>query len=151
MDAIRPEDPMATAQLIDALGGPRVLKRVRSEEDLRAQLREGLPYESFDALRRAFDLSLQDLGAILAVPQRTLARRKLQRRLRPEESDRLVRLARIAAFAEEVLGDRERASTWLQEPNRALANDTPISRLDTDVGTRQVEAVIGRIAHGVYS
>lgn len=142
---------MATAQLIDVLGGPRVLKKVRTEEELRERLREGLPYEAFDALRLAFGLSLSDLGAVLAVPERTLARRKLQRRLRPDESDRLFRLARIAAFAVAVLGSREKASAWLHEPNRALGNDAPVARLDTDLGSRQVEAVLGRIAHGVYS
>jgi putative toxin-antitoxin system antitoxin component (TIGR02293 family) len=142
---------MATAQLVDVLGGTRVLKKVRSEEELRERLREGLPYASFDALRLAFGLSLKDLGTVLAVPERTLARRKLQRRLRPDESDRLFRLARIAAFAEEVLGNRDKAAAWLHEPNRAMGNEAPISRLDTDLGARQVEAVLGRIAHGVHS
>lgn len=99
----------------------------------------------------AFGLSSKDLGAVLAVPERTLARRKRQRRLRPDESDRLVRLARIAAHAEDVLGSREKASAWLHEPNRALGNDAPVTRLDTDLGVRQVDSVLGRIAHGVHS
>jgi putative toxin-antitoxin system antitoxin component (TIGR02293 family) len=142
---------MAAAQVVDALGGPGVLRRVRTEEDLRQRLREGLPYEAFEALRAAFGLSLRDLSTVLAVPERTLARRKLQRRLRPDESDRLVRLARIASYAEEVLGSRDKAADWLRTPNRALGTEAPVLRLDTDLGARQIEAVLGRIAHGVYS
>jgi putative toxin-antitoxin system antitoxin component (TIGR02293 family) len=144
-------DPIRVVDLVDLLGGSRVLKDVRNEEQLRTRLREGLPYASFEAVRSAFGLTLADLGAVLGVPQRTLARRKRQRRLRPDESDRLARLARIAAQAEEVLGSREKATRWLHASNRALANDTPVSRIDTDLGARQVEAVIGRIAHGIYS
>jgi putative toxin-antitoxin system antitoxin component (TIGR02293 family) len=142
---------MTAAQVVEVLGGPGVLKKVRSEEDLRERLREGLPYEAFAALRAAFGLSLRDLSTVLAVPERTLARRKRQRRLRPDESDRLMRLARIAAYAEEVLGSRGKAADWLRTPNRALGTEPPVSRLDTDLGARQVEAVLGRIAHGVYS
>lgn len=88
---------------------------------------------------------------VLAIPLRTLTRRKAERRLRPEESDRLVRLARILAQAVDVLGSTEKASQWLQRPNRALGGETPLSLLDTDLGSRQVEEVLGRIEHGVYS
>jgi putative toxin-antitoxin system antitoxin component (TIGR02293 family) len=149
--AIRQEGAVATADVVKVLGGPGVLKKVSTEEDLRECLREGLPYEAFEALRAAFGLSLRDLGAVLGVPERTLARRKLQRRLRPDESDRLARLARIAAYAEDVLGGRRQAADWLRTPNRALGNEPPVVRLDTDLGARQIESVLGRIAHGVYS
>ena len=142
---------MGTAEVVQALGGSGVLKKVRTEEDLRERLREGLPYEAFEALSVGFRLSLRDLSTVLGVPERTLARRKLQRRLRPDESDRLVRLARIAAYAEEVLGGRDKAADWLRTPNRALGTEPPVARLDTDLGTRQIEAVLGRISHGVYS
>jgi putative toxin-antitoxin system antitoxin component (TIGR02293 family) len=142
---------LVTADLVQVLGGPNVVKRVRTEDDLRERLREGLPYESFEALRRGFDLSQNDLAAVLGLPGRTLARRKTQHRLRPDESDRLVRLARIAALAEDVLGKRHTAAAWLRTPNRALGGEAPLARLDTDLGTRQVEQVLGRIAHGIAS
>jgi putative toxin-antitoxin system antitoxin component (TIGR02293 family) len=149
--AIRQEAPVATAEVVQVLGGPGVLKKVNAEEDLRDRVRAGLPYESLEALRVALGLSLKDLSVVLGVPERTLARRRRERRLRPDESDRLVRLARIAAYAEEVLGGRAKAADWLRTPNRALGNAPPVARLDTDLGTRQTEAVLGRIAHGVYS
>jgi putative toxin-antitoxin system antitoxin component (TIGR02293 family) len=91
------------------------------------------------------------LVAVLHLPPRTLARRKRERRLRADESDRLFRLGRIAALAEEVLGSREKASRWLHRPNPALGRVIPLRHLDTDLGARQVEDLLLRIAHGVYS
>ncbi|MGH9845548.1 MAG: antitoxin Xre/MbcA/ParS toxin-binding domain-containing protein [Blastocatellia bacterium] len=46
---------------------------------------------------------------------------------------------------------RRKASLWLQEPNRALGLQTPLSLLDTDEGARRVEDVLIRIEHGVFS
>ena len=67
-----------------------------------------------------------------------------------KESDRAYRLVGIAARAEDVLGSAEKAREWLTRPNRALGQVSPLSLLDTDEGARQVEAVLGRIEHGVW-
>ena len=60
-------------------------------------------------------------------------------------------MARVLALAKETLGDMEKASRWLQTSNRALEGDKPIDRLDTDIGVRSVEQVLGRIEYGLYS
>ena len=87
----------------------------------------------------------------MARARRMLARRKRGRKLRPDDSDRLLRLGRLARLAEEVLGSSDKAARWLRRPNRALGGDIPLDRLDTDPGARDVEALLLRIAHGVYS
>ena len=144
---------MITVQrIVETLGGTRVLKRrTRSLEDLLAQLRMGLPYASVEALAAGFDIGKDELVAVLHLPPRTLARRKREQRLRADESDRLFRVGRIAALAEELLGSREKASRWLHRPNRALGRVIPLRHLDTDLGARRVEDLLLRIAHGVYS
>jgi len=63
----------------------------------------------------------------------------------------MVRLARIFATALEMIGEEGKAVEWLQTPNRALGGHRPLDELDTDVGTREVEDLLGRIAYGVYS
>lgn len=88
---------------------------------------------------------------MVGLPARTLARRKKERRLRADESDRLLRLARVAAVAEDVLGAQDKAGRWLQKPNRALGGIAPLDLLDTDLGAEEVVTVLGRIEHGVYS
>jgi putative toxin-antitoxin system antitoxin component (TIGR02293 family) len=55
------------------------------------------------------------------------------------------------ALAKDTLGTAEKASLWLQTPNAVLGGHAPLTMLDTDVGTRSVETVLGRIAWGVYS
>jgi putative toxin-antitoxin system antitoxin component (TIGR02293 family) len=137
-----------TADIVRALGGPRLVP-ARSPGQLRALVRAGLPFASISAVASAFELPALDAVAILRIPQRTLARRKKEKRLSAEESDRLVRLARIAALAEEVLGSRDAAGRWLAARNRALGGRTPLSELDTDPGAEEVESVLLRLAHGV--
>ena len=142
----------STGRIYKALGGKKVLKEPASHYGtLIEHVRAGLPYAALEAVAERFEIPRDDVLRILHVPSRTLARRKRERVFRPDESDRLLRLGRIAAMAEEVLGSRERAAAWLQDPNRALGGPRPLDRLDTDLGARQVEHILGRIAHGVYS
>ncbi len=138
----------ATADIVRALGGPRVVP-ARSPGQLRALVRRGLPFASLSAVVAGFGLAALDAAAILRIPERTLARRRKERRLSAEESDRLVRLARIAAYAESTLGSREKAAAWLAAGNRALGGRIPLSELDTDLGAEEVETVLTRLSHGV--
>ena len=80
-----------------------------------------------------------------------MERRKVAGRLRPEESERVYRLAKVLAFAESVLGTKEKARHWLNSPNRALGGDSPFSWLETEAGADEVTHVLGRIEFGVYS
>jgi putative toxin-antitoxin system antitoxin component (TIGR02293 family) len=141
---------MTTKRIVRTLGGPRVVKAT-TIDDLRARRLSGLPYASLDALSAAYGIAAKELGKILDLPPRTLARRKKERRLHADESDRLLRLGRVAALAEEVLGSREKATLWLHASNAALGEEPPLARLDSDLGARQVEDLLVRIAHGVYS
>lgn len=142
----------STSRIYKALGGKTVLREPPSHYGaLIEHVRSGLPCAAIEAVAARFEIPRDDLLRILHLPLRTLARRKKERLLRADESDRLLRLGRIAAMAEEVLGTREKAAAWLQDPNRALGGHRPLDRLDTDLGARQVEQVLGRIAHGVYS
>lgn len=140
----------AIPHVIRTLGGPSLLQ-ARSLEELRERLRHGLPFAALSAVASGLGFGGEDTATILHIPARTLARRKKEHRLSPEESDRLFRLGRIATLAAEVLGDRQKAATWLRAENRALGHATPLSRLDTDLGTEEVETVLLRLAHGVYS
>jgi putative toxin-antitoxin system antitoxin component (TIGR02293 family) len=67
------------------------------------------------------------------------------------ESDRIYRLARIVALARQNLGSGDLALRWLKRPNRALGGSAPVAAIDTEVGARQVENVLGRIAYGGIS
>lgn len=142
----------STRRIYEALGGKKVLRKPANHcGALIDHVRSGLPYAAVEAVAERFEIPKDDLLRILHLPLRTLARRKKEHTLHADESDRLLRLGRIAAMAEEVLGTREKAAAWLQDPNRALGGPRPLDRLDTDLGARHVEQILGRIAHGVYS
>jgi putative toxin-antitoxin system antitoxin component (TIGR02293 family) len=144
---------MESAVIAQVLGGRKVLgKSVRTSQDLTLLVREGLPTGSVKALAEKLALGGTVLSRKLGIPQRTMTRRLSQRaRLTAAESDRVVRLARVYAFAVGMIGDEQRALEWLRTPNRALGGERPLDQLDTDVGAREVEYLLGRIAYGVYS
>ncbi len=138
-----------TSEIVEALGGER--GQVRSSAEMRAWVREGLPFDSLESVVQRFGLKREEVSWVLDLPERTLTRRKQEQRLRPAESDRLFRVTRIAVQAEQVLGGTDKAALWLHTENRALGGQTPLDLLDTDLGSRQVEEVLGRIEHGVFS
>lgn len=111
-------------------------------------VREGLPLSVVDQALADGSLSAAELDR-LALPRKTLAHRRTLGSLTPEQSDRLSRLLRVIEEAEATFGDRAKAHAWLRRRTTLLDNEAPLDRLDTDIGTRQVEAILGRIAHGL--
>ena len=71
--------------------------------------------------------------------------------LKPDESDKLYRAAKILALAIYVLESDKNALTWLKTPNNALKGEIPLNLLDTEVGAHLVEDLLYRIEYGVYS
>jgi putative toxin-antitoxin system antitoxin component (TIGR02293 family) len=144
---------MEAEAVAEVLGGQKVLgQAIKNPDDLAQLVRNGLPAASVSALAESLHLGNGVLSRILGIPQRTLTRR-LSRGdlLTSAESDRTVRMARVYADTVEMIGDREKAVEWLSTPNRALGGERPLDQLDTDMGARMVEDILGRIAYGVYS
>jgi putative toxin-antitoxin system antitoxin component (TIGR02293 family) len=139
-------------RIVEALGGRKVFREKLA--DYTAVIdrgREGLSYAALDSLATRYEIPTATLVRVLHLPARTLARRKKERRLRPDESDRLLRLARICALAEETLGDRHRAASWLRGSILSLGGVSPLDLLDSDFGAQQVEDVLGHISYGIHS
>lgn len=134
------------------LGGSTVLKaEIRGEADLENAVTAGFPTAVVRALAERTRSSLSLLQDVTGLDKNTFRRRERSKsRLKPEESDRLARVARVAALATEAMG-AEDGVAWLHEPNRALGDRIPMEMLHTEVGARQVEDVLMRIQHGVYS
>jgi putative toxin-antitoxin system antitoxin component (TIGR02293 family) len=138
--------------VIAELGGEQTLGRpLSSERDMREAIREGFRPAVVEELMRATGLTLKELASALDLSPRSLQRRRRTGRLTRYESDRLYRLARIVALADEFLGDHDRAVRWLKHPNRALGGIPPFAAIDTELGARQVENILGRIAYGGIS
>ncbi len=92
------------------------------------------------------------LGELVQIAPRTLSRRKEEGRLQPDESDRLLRVSRLVGRALELFeGDLETARKWLSTPLRSLRGKAPLELVKTEVGAQEVEALIGRLEHGIIS
>lgn len=138
--------------VVEELGGEQALGRaLSSERELRQAIRDGFPPAVVEELMRASGLTLKELASALDLSPRSLQRRRRTGRLARYESDRLYRLARIIALADEFLGDHERALRWLKRSNHALGGLAPVSVIDTELGARQVENLLGRIGYGGIS
>jgi putative toxin-antitoxin system antitoxin component (TIGR02293 family) len=111
-------------------------------------VREGFPLAVVDHALDSGRVSLAELDR-LVIPRKTLSHRRILGSLTPEQSDRLSRVLHMIDEAEATFGDKEKAHTWLRRPTPLLDGETPLDRLDTDYGTRQVEALLGRIAYGL--
>jgi putative toxin-antitoxin system antitoxin component (TIGR02293 family) len=134
------------------LGGTKVIGSPKSELDFVAAIRDGFPFSAFAAIRDRTKLSEETIFSSLGIAKRTGARRKREgARLKPTESESLLRLARVLAAARDVLGSEDKARAWLQAENRALGGRVPIRLLDTGIGFQQVIDVLKRIEYGVYS
>lgn len=143
---------LPTDTLVEALGGCKVFRRrIANLDDLRGAVKAGLPYASLEALISKFGLGRDEASAALHLPYRTIARRKKEQKLQADESDRVRRFARVTTQATATFGGDEKAVQWLRRPNRVLGNKPPLDLLDSDIGIRQVEEVLGRIAHGIAS
>ena len=87
----------------------------------------------------------------LVIPARTLARRIVRKeKLTQTETDKALRLARIATEADRVFANTEKANKWLRTPLTRLANQTPLSLLKTETGALVVDQILGQIDHGIF-
>jgi putative toxin-antitoxin system antitoxin component (TIGR02293 family) len=115
------------------------------------KVRDGLPLAEFHSLQELLGLTEERLAGLLGMSRATLHRRKADGTLDRSASDRLVRFARLFLRASEVLGGEKPARSWLAAPAIAFRGECPLDFADTEIGAREVEALLGRIEHGVFS
>ncbi len=112
-------------------------------------IRAGLPARAFVGVADVLYLSVDELAEKLGVPPRTIRdQRKKSARLSSANTEKLVRTARVLRQARRIFSTDEAVSGWLRSPAPALAGQRPIDVLDTDLGAREVEAVLNGIAYG---
>jgi putative toxin-antitoxin system antitoxin component (TIGR02293 family) len=128
----------------------RVFARRGGPRGRRIHDRGGVPVALVDRLTSALAAESEGL-ALLGISERNVPRRASTGRLKPIESDRFYRIAKIVALTEEALGDPAKAREWLRRPNRALGGETPFDFLDTEAGAQEVENLLGQIQHGMFT
>ena len=113
---------------------------------------KGFAFKTLQRFVRNSGLTVEQVSEMANIPKRTMARRKVAGRLTSDESDRLLRAARTYGRALELYdGDAEGASYFITHRNPALGGVTPLQYARTEVGAIEVDHLIGRIEHGVFS
>ena len=116
------------------------------------ELERGLPYRAYERLSRNVGMSSDRLLRSVDIARRTLIRRRSEGRFAADESDRLLRVARVFGAALSLFeGDRDAALEWLEEPQLAFGGAIPLDVARTEVGAREVEDLAYRLEHGVFS
>lgn len=134
------------------LGGETVLHALPdSVLEWISLVRLGLSASTMDAAVRVMGISQTELARALDIPARTLARRKKEGVLSRVESEKLVRLALVVERAVQVFEDQRSALDWIKSQNPALGGTSPLSLLDTDLGSVAVVNTLGRIEQGVFA
>lgn len=121
---------------------------LKSDADLVALVEERLPVTAIAALMDHGILEKEIYSVI--IPRRTLQHRRTRKEaLSREESDRAVRLARLAALTEKIFGDRIEGMHWLRSPKQRFHGRTPVDMMATETGSRLVEEALYQIDEGM--
>jgi putative toxin-antitoxin system antitoxin component (TIGR02293 family) len=114
-------------------------------------IENGLPISTFTKIGHYLDLPDKELAKVIRVPKSTLAVRKKKGKFTFEESERLYRVQRLFTKAVAVFEDVELAKKWIKEEAYGLGDVSPLEYARTEIGAREVEDLLGRIEHGVFS
>src|SRR5260370_31767766 len=91
-----------------------VRAKAKHPTELIRRIQKGLSFSELKALQDSIDMPFEQLAAKLSISRSTLQRRKTNRRLSPDESDKVMRFARLLEHAMDGFGAVEKARTRLK-------------------------------------
>ncbi|MFQ5640665.1 MAG: antitoxin Xre/MbcA/ParS toxin-binding domain-containing protein [bacterium] len=143
---------MELSALAKVLGGKKILrKNIQSRMDLVELSNKGVTKDALSHLAKYFSCSVNQMAQLLPVTERTIQRYTLERPFNRIVSEQILQIAEVAARGSEVFDGRDKFLAWMNHPNKALNNKTPMSLLSSKFGTDMVLDELGRIEHGVFS
>jgi len=126
-------------------------KEVQTELDYIECIRAGLPKKALDSIMEVTGFSNTDISKIIHISDRTLRRYAPKQKLDPEQSERVLELARLYSRGEQIFGSLQDFKTWMDREVLALGSKKPKTFLDTSLGIEMLMDELGRIEHGVFA
>jgi putative toxin-antitoxin system antitoxin component (TIGR02293 family) len=122
---------------------------VASVEQLEQRVAAGLPKASLGTVARHVYGTSPGAAALVqrVIPAATFHRRGDE--LKPQEGERVERLARVIATAEHVWNNADDARAFLSTGHAMLGGKRPIEVALTELGARRVENLLWSLFHGV--
>ena len=143
---------MEFSGVAEVLGGEKILrKKIQSRMDLVELSNKGLTKNALRHLAKFLSFTMGQMAALLPVTERTIQRYAPRKHFNRVVSEQILQIAEVAARGAEVFEDRDKFLAWMDHPNRALADKTPLSLLNSRFGAEMVLDELGRIEHGVFS
>jgi putative toxin-antitoxin system antitoxin component (TIGR02293 family) len=139
----------SVSRIADLLGGESVLgRRLGTLQDLRRAVAEGLPKRAVSHMAKLVVHGPKQQRTVVhrIVPEATFKRRR--DRLSLAESEKAERIARIAAMAFDLWGEED-GRAFLSNPHPMLGGETPLEAAATDLGAREVEAILRALEFGL--
>jgi putative toxin-antitoxin system antitoxin component (TIGR02293 family) len=139
-------------KLIKVLGDKYVNGVIESPFDFILFANEGIKAAVIKNFSSYFNLPRNVTAQMLDISEPTLYRwTKANKNLDRNFSVKLIEIADLFLFGEEVFGKRELFFKWLKLPNAALGGLEPEELIEIPGGVSKIKDVLGRIAYGVYS
>src|SRR4051812_6698031 len=121
---------MAATRLTEFIG-----LQPANELELAQLTEQGISPDSVTVLKDR-GLTCSEISEVIISARRLKHRKERKEPLSKEETDRVVRVARILALAEDVFRSRDKALMWLRVPDDRLTGRTPMKMLVTESGGR---------------
>lgn len=144
----------SNVRALEYLGGRAAVlagMKINEEKDFITLIKKGIPRKSLDQLIQFTGLTAAELAAVMHTSDRTLRRYKPSTLLNPEQSERIIEIARLYSRGEEVFGNIEEFKLWMDLSVPALGHTRPKEFLDTSMGIEILMDTLGRIEQGVFS
>lgn len=143
---------MELSNIAEVLGGEKVLrKKIQNQLDLIELSDIGVSKDALLHLAKYLSFTMSQIAGLLPVSERTILRYTKKKLFNRVVSEQIIQIAEVAAKGFEVFQDKDKLLAWMRHPNKAFANRTPVSLLNSKFGTDIVLDELGRIEHGVYS
>ena len=143
---------MKLTGITEILGGEKILrKKIKNRMDLVELSDIGVTKDALLNLANYLSFSMSQMAALLSMTERTIQRYRSGESFNRFVSEQILQIAEVAVRGAEVFEDKNKFLIWMNSPNKALADKTPMSLLNSRFGTDMILDELGRIEHGVFS
>lgn len=116
-------------------------------------IRQGIPYSLFELVKKLGPFTEPQWCEYLNLSLKTLQRYKAENEhlFKPIHTEKILEMAEVVLFGQEVFDSNEQFSIWLHTPSFALSNMKPIELLKDSYGKELVMDELNRIDQGIFA
>lgn len=136
---------------LSLLGISTAVYQIHNNADFIPIINKGIPKKALDTFMDNTGITVPEISGIIRTSDRTLRRYNPAKKLNPEQSERIIELAKLYSRGEEVFGNMDAFKQWMNSTVMALGNKKPKTFLDTSMGIDLLMNELGRIEHGIFA